>query len=158
MNPGIYGMGSGNAGNEHPPIGTILWHALSMPMRGTFSISVTNDNTNAMFGYVALQSSAAVNDAWENHFYVHPGKYVLRCVGRSQSSAGITHFELNGRWIGLADSYAASNAINGFPFDVEIPTKGKNVLRGYVPAKNASSSGFQMPWTVFFLLPAALRG
>jgi hypothetical protein len=138
-----------------PPKGAVIWHDESIATNGN-AIARYCDN-NQVYATLSQQNTAAINDAFSNRFYIAAGTYNLFMWYRMKNDNGILTVYIDGVSIGTMNCYGGtayynvSASISGFT----IPYSGYHKFEGKVLSKSASSSGYWMPVTVFWIWPSA---
>jgi hypothetical protein len=131
------------------------WHRDSLVTVGG-ALGVFAGQTT-LFGYIAVQTGAADGDEFTTGFFVRAGTYTMRISGRTQSSAGIADWRIDGVLVAAGDDWHSGVQVNSVSHDfaVTIATDGWHELRGRVNGQAPGSTGFQLPLTVFSWIPAA---
>ncbi len=111
-----------------------------------------------MYNGWAFQSASANGDTFTHGFMVAEGTYTLYILGRHHTSAGRVDWYIDDVLIASAqDWYAGSTApnITKTVSSITISEGGWHVLKGTINGKNASSSGYDMYLTKYWLKQAS---
>lgn len=139
---------------DRTPQRATLWHVASRVISGS-SLSISMQTAH-MFYHIARQNPAALNDEFEQSFYLKSGTYTFAVLGRTTGGAGmVTWYIDNVEVVTNQDWYSAVETDNVIKTaTVTITGSGRHILRGKLTSKNASSSGYSLPLTKMWFYPS----
>ncbi len=138
------------------PARATMWHDEATVTTGN-ALTTAAASTQLYNGW-AFQSASANGDTFTHGFMVAEGTYTLYILGRHHTSAGRVDWYIDDVLIASAqDWYAGSTApnITKTVSSITISEGGWHVLKGTINGKNASSSGYDMYLTKYWLKQAS---
>jgi hypothetical protein len=142
-------------------------HVLDYPQRATMwhdEATVTNGNaiseiqdTSQIYNVRCVQTPPADGDSFTHSFYIRAGTYTVYWLGRTSDNVGQIDWSLDGvNFETGQDWYSAATTYNVIKSaSLTIAEDGYHVLRGTVNGKNASSSGYNINLTKYWIKPAS---
>ena len=116
----------------------------------------TSIDTGQAHNVVYLTTSAAVNDAWTQSFFLADGSYTLSFLGRSGTDQGIMTVYIDDVSQGTIDWYNGSTVKNVVKtISITVIGNGYHVLKVVMATKNGSSSNYYWYGTKMSIYPSA---
>lgn len=140
--------------NQFPKRAT-LWHDEAIVTVGNALLNALN--VSQIYALYVFQSTAALNDAFTQSFWLAAGTYTFSALGVTSTTAGQIDWYIDGvKVVTLQDWYVASPAFNVVKTaTVTVIGDGWHQLKGIVSAKNVSSGGYNLNLTKYWFRPSA---
>ena len=140
---------------EYPKRAT-MWHDASLVTAG--NALLRQHSTSDNYFTDSLQNTSANGDTFTHSFFVEAATYTLSVLGVTASGHGKIDWYVDNvlQGAGGQDWYSGSVVRNVVQTQsVTVIGDGYHVLKGVVNGKNASSAGYNIILTTFWLTPSA---
>lgn len=145
----------GGGGGDYPKYARI-WHDASVTLAGTTLTTVTNPQQR--YNTWTFQDPPAINDEFENGFFLKAGTYTFRVCGIKGETYGMIDWELDGVNIVTGQDWYDPTSVFSHVIDeagVVVGTDGWHRLVGKVTAQNPSALDYHMLLTFFEFIPTS---
>lgn len=133
-----------------------MWHDEATVITGN-ALARLAVNTHA-YNVVSYQNASANGDTFTHGFQVGEGTYTLTVLGRHLTSAGRVDWYVDDVLVASAQDWYAGSAAPNIEKSVAaivIAEGGWHVLKGVINGKHASSSGYDLQLTKYWLKTAS---
>ena len=138
------------------PARATMWHEEATVTVGNALVYLIV--TGQAYNFISHQNTAADGDTFTQGCMIAEGTYTLYVLGRTLASAGRVDWYVDDVLVASAqDWYAASTTpnIEQTVASIVIAEGGWHVLKGVINGKNASSSGYDLQLTKYWLKQAS---
>lgn len=137
------------------PNNAVMWHDQSIILAGNARTTVFD--ANHRYNYLMYQNAAANNDEWTNGFVCAAGTYSINFLTITDADRGMLDVYVDDVSVATGLDFYLASVVRNTVISASgiVLTAGYHTLRCKVNGKHASSTGYRIPLSKIYLLPAS---